>query len=62
MVLARLLDQYLRGFLPEMVKLLLANGAAVNAKNEDDETPLNRATSTSNDRTADLLRQHGGRE
>ena len=45
--------------------LLIANGADVNAKDEDGLTPLDIATHPENpsdtDETADLLRKHGGK-
>ena len=45
--------------------LLIANGADVNAKDEDSLTPLDIATHPENPNdtaeTADLLRKHGGK-
>ena len=45
--------------------LLIANGADVNAKDEDGLTPLDIATHPENPNdtaeTADLLRKHGGK-
>tara|TARA_B100002049_G_scaffold203652_1_gene162937 strand:- start:149 stop:346 length:198 start_codon:yes stop_codon:yes gene_type:complete len=45
--------------------LLIANGADVNAKDEDGLTPLDIATHPENpndtDEIADLLRKHGGK-
>ena len=44
------------------VKLLIAEGADVNAKGADGEwTPLDWAEETNNKETADLLRKHGGK-
>jgi ankyrin repeat protein len=42
--------------------LLIANGADVNAKNDDGETPLYVATVYGKKEVADLLRKHGGQE
>jgi cytohesin len=44
------------------VKVLLANGADVNARNEDGETSLRMAKRRGLRQLADLLRQHGGQE
>jgi ankyrin repeat protein len=41
----------------EIVELLIATGADVNAKNKEGRTPLNWASGE----TADLLRKHGGK-
>ena len=41
----------------EVVELLIAKGADVNAKDVDGKTPLNSAEGE----TADLLRKHGGK-
>ena len=41
----------------EIAELLIENGADVNAKNDDDTTPLDWAEGE----TADLLRKHGGK-
>ena len=41
----------------EIVKLLIAKGADVNAKNGSGETPLDYADT----KTADVLRKHGGK-
>ena len=46
----------------EMVELLIANGADVNAKNKFNETPLDFAVAkTNNLKIPDLLRKHGGK-
>ena len=49
----------------EIVELLIAKGADVNAKDEDGDTPLDVATHPDNPNasaeTADLLRKHGGK-
>ncbi|MDP6253051.1 MAG: hypothetical protein QGI20_14035 [Verrucomicrobiota bacterium] len=39
----------------------MAKGADVNAKNEDDETPLDQAIKYNHTETTDLLRKHGGK-
>ncbi|HJN90378.1 MAG TPA: ankyrin repeat domain-containing protein, partial [Verrucomicrobiota bacterium] len=41
----------------EVAELLIANGANVNAKNGNGETPLDWAKGE----TADILRKHGGK-
>jgi ankyrin repeat protein len=41
----------------EVIELLIAKGAGVNAKDEDGETPLDWA----DEEIADLLRKHGGK-
>jgi ankyrin repeat protein len=41
----------------EIVELLIATGADVNAKNKEGRTPLNWASGE----TANLLRKHGGK-
>jgi ankyrin repeat protein len=46
----------------DMLKLLLANGAEVNAKDSNGWTPLHYATSLGAKDMAELLRQHGGQE
>ena len=45
-----------------VVKLLLAYKANVNAKNNDGKTPLYYAVKEGNQHVAELLRQHGGHE
>ena len=45
----------------EIVELLIANGADVNAKDEDGETPVDFAITFNQTQTADLLRKHGGK-
>ncbi|MDB4668894.1 ankyrin repeat domain-containing protein [bacterium] len=45
----------------EVAELLIAEGADVNAKNEDVETPLDRAIQLKEAEIADLLRKHGGK-
>jgi hypothetical protein len=45
----------------EIVELLIANGADVNAKNDGGETPLDWAIDFKRIKTADLLRKHGGK-
>ena len=45
----------------EVVELLIAEGADVNAKNEDGRTPLDWAVDEDQPETADLLRKHGGK-
>ena len=45
----------------EVVELLIANGADVNAKNQADATPLDKAIEKNWDETAALLRMHGGK-
>ena len=45
----------------EVVELLIAQGADVNAKNKDVETPLDRAIQLKESEIADLLRKHGGK-
>ena len=46
----------------EMVELLIANGADVNAKNKFNETPLDFAVAkTNNLKIPDLLRKHGAK-
>ena len=42
-------------------KLLIANGADVNGKDKDGETPLDLAVSGGKKATAALLRKHGGK-
>jgi ankyrin repeat protein len=49
----------------EIAQLLIARGAAVNAKDEDGDTPLDVATHPDNPNASaeitDLLRKHGGK-
>ena len=45
----------------EVVELLIANGADVNAKNQADATPLDKAIEKNRDETVNLLRKHGGK-
>jgi ankyrin repeat protein len=45
----------------EIAELLIANGADVNAKNVDGQTPLDVAVDWFNDEIAALLRKHGGK-
>ncbi len=45
----------------EVVELLIANGADVNAKNQADATPLDKAIEKNRDDTVSLLRKHGGK-
>ena len=44
-----------------IVELLIAEGAHVNAKDEDGKTPLDATSVYSKKETADLLRKHGGK-
>ena len=46
----------------DVVELLLAKGADVNAKGRDGFTPLHAAITDGHPDVADLLRQHGGHE
>ena len=45
----------------EVVELLIANGADVNAKNQADATPLDKAIEKNRDETVSLLLKHGGK-
>ena len=45
----------------EIVELLIAKGADVNANSDDDGTPLDWAITYNHKETADLLRKHGGK-
>jgi ankyrin repeat protein len=45
----------------EAVKQHIADGADVNAKDEDDRTALDKAIRHKRTETADLLRKHGGK-
>ena len=45
----------------EVVELLIANGADVNAKNRNGDTPLDSAIKDKHTETADILRKHGGK-
>ena len=45
----------------EIVELLIAKGADVNAKNRYGTTPLDDAIQQKRTETADLLRKHGGK-
>ena len=45
----------------DIVELLIAEGANVNAKSRDGYTPLDKASSRKRTETFDLLRKHGGK-
>ena len=45
----------------EVAELLIAEGANVNAKNKNGDTPLDWAIINDETETADLLRKHGGK-
>ena len=45
----------------EVAEFLIAEGADVNAKNQADATPLDKAISFKQTEIADLLRKHGGK-
>ena len=45
----------------EIAKLFIANGADVNAKDDDGDTPLDEAILRNRTEIADLLRKHSGK-
>jgi len=45
----------------EIVELLISNGAHVNAKTKNDQTPLDFAIRFKRTKTAELLRKHAAR-
>lgn len=45
----------------EIVDVLLAEGAAINARDNDGETALDKAVKGASDKTVDLLRKHSGK-
>ena len=45
----------------EIAKLLISEGANVNAKDDKGRTPLDRAIKYQRTETVDLLRKHGGK-
>ena len=45
----------------KITELLIANGADINAKDDDGATPLDAAIDEDNTELADLLRKHGGK-
>ena len=45
----------------EIAELLIAEGANVNAKDDDGDTPLDQAILDKQTEIADLLRKHGGK-
>ena len=45
----------------EVAELLINEGADVNAKNQADATPLDKAIEKKQDETVSLLRKHGGK-
>jgi ankyrin repeat protein len=50
----------LKGY-KEIAELLIAEGADVNANDDDGDTPLDYAIGENHTETADLLRKHGGK-
>ena len=59
--LAWLLDNSVQAGNIQVVKHNIANGADVNAKDEDGETPLDWVIEKNHTEIADLLRKHGGK-
>ena len=45
----------------EIAELLIAEGADVNVKNDEGETPIDMAIRLRRTETIDLLRKHGGK-
>jgi ankyrin repeat protein len=45
----------------EIAELLISEGADVNVKNDEGETPIDMAIRLKRTETADLLRKHGGK-
>ena len=45
----------------EIAALLISEGAAVNVKNDEAETPIDMAIRLKRTETTDLLRKHGGK-
>jgi ankyrin repeat protein len=58
---AWLLDNSVQAGNIQVVKHNIANGADVNAKDEDGETPLDWVIEKNHTEIADLLRKHGGK-
>ena len=58
---AWLLDNSVQEGNIQVVKHNIANGADVNAKDEDGETPLDWVIEKNHTEIADLLRKHGGK-